>query len=330
MAAPSSAITRQELGATFTEFDLRMNIKGYIGAQVLRPRVVGVPSANIGKVPLAQLLQSVGIGTTQRNPGSGYKRDSFTFDKYAYAVQEFGKEEVLDDAHKAMYGDMLDMEEVHAMRAMDAVLNEYERDVAAAVYNTTTWTGSGLTTAIVNEWDDFANADPQADVAAASEKVAAGSGMEPNTLIISNKVLRNLLQVAAIKDQIKYTQTPTPNVIRSTLADLFGLRNILVAGGFKNTADPGQAVSLSRIWSEEYAMVCRVAETDDPAEPCIGRTFIWPGDGPGAIGADEQLAVLMEEYREDAVRGDVMRARNNRDIVIMYAAAGHLLSNVTT
>jgi hypothetical protein len=304
-----------------------MNQKDFIGTKVLRPRVVGTNAADVGKVPLKQLLQS---SSTKRSPGSGYQRDNWEFDKFPYAVAEFGKEEPLDDGQLAIYGDIVDAERISSDRAEDAVLGEYERDVAAAVYNTGVWTGSDLTTGITNEWDDFSNADPIGDVNAAREKVSLGSGLEANALIINRLQLRNLLQCEQIVDRIKYTQTPTAQMIRNALADLFDLPHILVAGGFKNTANQGQDAAISRIWSNEYAMVGRVAESDDPREPCIGRTFIWPGDGPSAPGDGGTLAVIMEEYREEKVRGTIYRARNNRDLVIMYAQAGHLLSNVTT
>jgi hypothetical protein len=324
MASPSSAITRTELGTTFEEFDLMMNKMNFIGSSVLRPRSVGKNAADVGKIKIEQLLQS---HSTQRNPGAGYKRDSFTFDKFSYSVLEYGKEEVIDDAQLAMYGDIVDAEDVSARRAEHAVLEEYERDVAAAVFNATTFAGA-MTGAVAVPWSTAATATPTANIATAIEAVAANSGLEANALVINRKTLRNLMNTAELVDRIKYTQTPTASQIRSAMADLFDLKYILVAGGFKNTANSGQDASISRIWSDSYAMVCRVAETDDPRESCLGRTFIWPGDGPSAPGDGGALAVLMEEYREEKVRGSVMRARNNRDIVIMYAEAGYLLSGI--
>lgn len=323
MASPSTAITRVELGTTFYEFDLMMNKMGFIGASVLKPRSVAKNAADVGKVPIEQLLQSY---STQRNAGAGYKRDTFTFTKFAYSVLEYGKEEVLDDAQLAMYEDLIDAEEISSMRAEHGVLEEYERDAAAAVFNATTW--ASLKTAVAMEWSNPAS-DPVTDVANAIEAVASQSGLEANALVVNRKVLRNLLLNDEIKDRVKYTERAGTANLRNALADLFDVKHILVAGGFKNTANSGQDASISRIWSDEYAMVCKVAESDDPREPCIGRTFIWTGDGPAAPGDGGALAVIMEEYREEKVRGSVMRARNNRDIVVMYAEAGHLLENIT-
>lgn len=330
MPSPSSVITRFELGSTFSEFNIKMNQLGYIGASVLRPRLVGKNAADVGKVPLKELLQAAGK-TNKRAPGSGYNRDNFKFDKYSYSVSEYGKEAPLDDAQLAMYGDIIDAEAISADRAEDSVLAEYERDAAAAVYDTATWTGASLTT-VGSDWTNASSGKPITDITNACEKVALGSAIEPNALIINKTQWRNFSLNAEIIDRIKYTQTPTQAQIASDLAGLFGLKYIFVAGGmgggFKNTAKEGQAASISRIWASDKAMVCRVAESDDPQEPCIGRTFMWDGDGPGAPGDGGKLAVIMEQYREEASRSTVFRARNNRDIVIMYAAAGHLLTGL--
>lgn len=325
---PSSAITRIELGSTYPEFDLKMNQTGFIGHKVLRPRVVGKNAADVGKIPLKQLLQSK---STERSPGAGFARDSFKFDKFSYAVKFYGKEEPLADEHRDMYIDLIDGEQVSADRAEDAVLNEYERDVASAVFNTGTWTGAALTTTLGTPWSTHASADPIADVSSACEAVAVGSGLEANALIINRFVLRHLLQVDKIVDRVKYTQTPTAVQLRNDLSALFDLKYIFVAGGFKNTANEGQAASMSRIWSNTMAMVARVAETEDPKEPCIGRTFMWSGDSnsPSAPGDGGAIVVSMKEYRDESINSNVFQASNNRDLVIMHAQAGHLLQAVT-
>jgi len=70
-------------------------------------------------------------------------------------------------------------------------------------------------------------------------------------------------------------------------------------------------------------MVCRVATGNDMREACIGRTFHWGQDGSSVGGT-------VESYRDEVVRGNVIRVRHDVDEVILYPQAGHLLSNVTT
>jgi hypothetical protein len=322
---PSSAIVRWELSAPFSEFDLMANMNGFIAPQVLRPRLVGVQAANIGKIKLEQILAS---RETSRAPGAGYGRDDMEFDQYSYNTQEKGWEVPVDDHNAAVYKDVLDAEETASNRSMYVVVEGYERDTASSVFDTTVWTGASLTTAVSTPWDTHASATPIDDVNAAREKVVQNCGMEPNALIINRPLWRDLINCAQIVDRVKYAEKATSSVLAQAVADVLDIERVIVAGGIKNSANVQQSRSNARIWSNTMAMLARVAVSDDPQEPCIGRTFMWTGDGPDAVGTAEELAVIIEEYREENVRGTVFRARNNRDIQIMYKQAGHLLTSV--
>jgi hypothetical protein len=107
------------------------------------------------------------------------------------------------------------------------------------------------------------------------------------------------------------------------LAQVFDLDYVIVAGSSKNSAVEGQAPTPTQIWSDEYAMVCKVATSNDMREPCIGRTFHWSEDGSSIGGS-------IEEYYEEQSRSKIIRVRHDVDEVVMYLQAGHLLSNVTT
>lgn len=333
MAMPSTAITRLDLSATYHEFDLEMSRKGFIGPRVLRPRMVGIQAADVGKIPIKAFLQDK---DDARAAGGGYNRGQWKFEKFSYATDEHGWEEPLDDHNIAVFKDMFDAEAISSQRAQDFVMRNYERAVAAAVYDTAVWTGASLTTALTNEWDDKTKATPIDDVEAAKRYVRANSGLEPNAVILNAIQAWNAANCDQMVGRIKYSdfhdavQTSDFAKIAALLAQAWAVKYVLIAGGHHNTANEGQSASISRVWSDEYAMVARVAETEDPREPCIGRTFMWSEDGASAPGTDEEIAVTVEEYREETRRGGVIRARTNYDLVIMHEEAGHLLSNVTT
>lgn len=225
---------------------------------------------------------------------------------------------------------MIDAETVHSNRAAGFVCDEYERDVAAMIYDEATWNTAALRTTLGTQWDDHANATPIDDIIAAKEKVVSGSGLEPNALVLNRLQFDHLKNCDQIVDRVKYTSEANQEKMSQAIAAVIGVSKLVVAGGLTNTANPQQTASISRIWSNQYAMLARVAVTEDPSEACLGRTFIWTGDGPGAVGTDEKLALVMEEYREEKVRGSVIRARNDRDTLIMYKEAGHLLKGVIT
>lgn len=326
MPSPSTSLAtlRPDLAESFMEFDLEMDARGFVADRVFPVVEVASQAGNFGKIPLEQLLQQ---RDTRRAPGSGYARGTFTFEDATYACLENGAEEPIDDRESRMYAEYFDAEVIHTLRAFSSVLRNAEQRVADAVFNTTTWTGSTLTTAPTNEWDDATNAVPLTDVEAAVQQIYDNSGLWANALIINRKVFRNLRNCDQVVERIASSGAGSPtkasDITEAMLAAVFDLDHIIVAGSSRNSAKEGQAATPVQIWSDEYAMVCKVATSQDFREPCIGRTFHWADDGSSIGGT-------VETYRDETVRGDVVRVRHDTDEIVLYAQAGHLLSNITT
>lgn len=322
MPNPSTSIAtlRPEIAGSFTEFDLAMDRLGFIGHQVLPVLEVAAASGIFGKIKLEQLLQN---NITKRASGSGYSRGDWDFTSDSFATDENGWEEPVDDREREIYANFFDAEMIAAQRAMDMVLRNAERRIAALVFNTTTFTP----TTITNEWDDFTNAVPITDVNARRKAFFEATGLEANALIVNEQVFRNLRQCDQITDNIASSGAGDSivqgRISKQQLAQAFDLPNILVAGSAQNTANENQTRSISRIWSDEYAMVTRVAETQDIQEPCLGRTFHYGADGSDVGGT-------VESYRDEPVRSDIIRVRHDTHEKILYTAMGQLLDNVTT
>jgi len=327
MPSPSSSLAtlRPDL-ASFLEFDLESERAGFIASQVLPVVDVASQAGNFGKIPLEELLQQ---RDTLRAPGSGYSRGKFTFLPATYVALENGTEEVVDDREAKMYAEYFDAEQVSTMRAFSFVLRNAEQRVADLLFNATTWAGAALTTAVGNEWDKnhIADATPIADVEAAVQKVYDGSGLWPNALIINRKVFRALRNIDDIVERINSegagNASKPSDITAAMLAQVFDLDFVIVAGSSKNTANEGQAATPAQIWSDEYAMVAKIATSNDMREPCLGRTFHWAEDGSSIGGT-------VESYREEAVRGEVIRVRHDTAELVLYKEAAHLLSNITT
>lgn len=326
MASPSSSLATQrpDLAESFLEYDLEMNRRGFVSQRVLPVVEVDSQAGNFGKIPVEELLKRA---STKRAPGGGYSRNNFTFEPATYACKENGCEEPVDDRESAMYRDYFNHEQVSTARAYNTVLSSQEERTANLIFNATTWTGSSLTTAVTNEWDDASNATPIVDVEAAVQNVYDNSGLWANALIINRKVFRNLRNCQSVIDRINSAGAGNPSkaedVTEAMLSAVFDLENIIVAGSSLNSANEGQSASISQIWSDEYAMVCRVSNSPDFRDPCIGRTFHWSEDGSSIGGT-------VESYRDESVRSDIIRVRHDVDEVVLYPQAGHLLSNITT
>lgn len=325
MPAPTSALTtlRPDL-ASFLEYDLESDRLGYVASKVFPVVEVASQAGVFGVIPVEQLLQQ---RTTARAPGSGYSRGNFTFTTSSFACEEHGAEEPVDDRQAKMYREYFDAEQVATLRAFSAVLRNAERRVADAVFNATTWNGAALTTGITHEWDDATNCVPITDVNAARNKVYDGSGLWANALIINKKVFHNLRRSSQVIDAIESAgagdASKQSDITADLLARVFDLDFVIVAGASRNSAAEGAAATPTQIWSDEYAMVCRIATSADMAEPCIGRMFHWSEDGSSPGGT-------VESYRDEIVRANIIRVRHDVDEVVLYPQAGHLLSNITT
>ena len=136
----------------------------------------------------------------------------------------------------------------------------------------------------------------------------------------------NLRIIDEIQELVKYQgmMDARPGTIGvAALSQVFDLE-VIVAGGTKNTANEGQSVTIAPIWSDEYAMVARkVMRPQDLLDPGVARTIHWGEDG-------SEVGTAFESYRDENVRSDIVRARMDTDELVMYAQAGHLLSNITT
>lgn len=341
MLGSVSTITRYDLSMPQMQFDLEANRRGYIGPAVLKPRFVGIQAADVGKIPANQLLSAP--RDTTRASASGYKRLDFEMDKYSYSCQEHGMESAVDDRQVAIYGGILNAEQIHAMRAQAAVLEDFERSCAAAVINSSTFTGS-LTGAVSTYWSVHATATPIDDLQTALEAVRSNSGLEPNCVVMNYKAFQHACRCAQVIDQVKYSTKVTWAEITGIFAALVGVDRVIVAGkppaagggggGFYNSDNQADTYpTFSRIWSNTTAFVGRIAVTEDPQEPCFGRSFIWNGapvggEAPTTPGDEQELALITEEYRDERVRGSVIRARTDWDIEIMYANAGYNLTGL--
>jgi len=326
MPAPSTsvALLRSDLRDSLETFNLAADRQGFIAPRIFPVLEVAKQSGSFGKIPIAQLLKH---RETVRAPGAGYSRGSQTFTSDNYACQEYGAEETVDDREKELYADWIVAEQIAAASAQDAVLRAAEKRVSDLLFNATTF--AGKTADVTLEWDvaHTATAVPIQDVETAVRTVWANCGLWPNALVINRTVFRNLRNITQIVDRITASgagQAAKPSDITAAmLAAVFDLDEVIVSDSAKNTADEGQSVSISSLWSSEYALLCRVARTASIKEPCLGRTFHWNADG-------SQIGGTIESYRAESNRSDVIRCRHDVHEKLLMAECGYLLGNVTT
>lgn len=320
MPRPTSATTVQRpiLSQFAHEFMAESARRGFIGLQALPTFTTPEQSADIGRLPREQMLKRKDLKRAARGQ---YNRGSWEFETLNYATVEYGWEEPVDDVEARLYDDYFNAEVVSLERAMHILLMEQEYRAAAAVFNNSTWTETDVS----NAWSDATNATPKADVNTAKDSIRNNTGLVANTLIIGYTPFQNLLVCDEIKDYIKYTHAhllDSIEVQKQLLAQYFGLSRVLVGNAIYDSAKEGQSASLSDIWDDEYAMVCVTSDGGrDLRKPMLGRSMLWTGDSP--------TNAVVESYRDESIRGDVIRVRHHVDEKIFDTAAAELLGNIT-
>lgn len=307
------AVPRLDLGVAMWEYML--GVQTMIGTKILPIFKTNAKSANFSKITRDSILRSRNV---RRAPRGAYSRDTFDAKDQLYNCNERGHEQPVDDVERRIYANSFDAEMAASRIAMQVVLQEQEKDIATAVFNTATWTGASL-------YSDYSGGNPWSNIAtdiigqidSAKDSVRQNSGYSANALIIGFSNVKNLKKNTAIRNSIQYTQLPSHVEILSAIAALFGLKYILIGDMIKNTANEGQTLIGADIWSTSYAMVAHICETDNLAEGGLGRTMLWADDSPENA--------MIEEYREEQTRSWVYRARQHTDEIIFDPNYGFLL-----
>lgn len=321
MPTPTSSTTvqRPDLGALAFEYYMAAEQRGFIGLRLLPIFEAAFQSADYPIIPLEAILK---IQNLKRASRAGYPRSDWKFETGTYKCEEYGWEELIDDREANLYARYFDAEEIANMRAVDILLRGQEQRIASYLMNTSNITG---TSNVSTEWSTAASCTPLADVKAAKAAMKAASGLKPNVIAMAEKVFDNLMISSEILTAFRYTnpiETGSMEVKRRLLAQYFGVDEVLVAGGVKDTKKKGTATTIGDIWDDEYILLARVsAGGPDLREPCLGRTFLWTADSPQNLN--------VESYREETKRSNVIRVRHDVDEAIVFAGAGYLLGNIT-
>lgn len=319
MPSSNTRIERPDLGVLVQEYMEAENaLMGFIGTQVMPFFPVPEQTATYPVIPKEVMLN---VEETRRAMRGKYRRSDWEFENGFYATEENGWEELLDDRELALYSRLFDAESVAVQRATKIILRGQEKRIADTVFNTSNFSANAVT----NEWDDATNANPIDDVNTGRASVRNACGALPNALIISWSTYQNLKRCSQIIDLIKYT-FPGMDINKMSLAQLahvLDVPQVLVGGAVYNGAKKGQSASVTDLWSNEYAMLTRIASGTNVLEPCIGRTFLWTGDSPSNT--------VVESYREEDARSDVYRVRHetSESLIASRTSAGEIQSNIS-
>ncbi len=305
-------VPRLELGEAALEFIQSQD--EFIGTKVLP---IFQTKKKAGVFPAITRESITREADTKRAPRGNYNRDSFQAKDRQYNCEEHGLEGPLDDSEREMYATDFDAELTSVQIVTRRVLQAQEKRIASKVFDTTVFTGSKLFTDFSSAPWDNASSLVIAQVRAAREQVRQNCGIEPNTLILSKANMDRLVGNEEVKKAIQYVARLTEAEILNAMADILGVKRIIVGKAIYNTAKEGKSFQGADIWSDDYAMVAVIGEGQRLSDPTMGRTFLWTADSP------ENATV--EQYRDDAARSDIFRVRQHVDEMIVDPYFAHLM-----
>lgn len=238
--------------------------------------------------------------------GFGLSTDTYRADVVALKAQMAWQVEANADSP-------VQLERANLELLLHQMMIKKEVDWASNYFTTGVWTtnyagvASSPATGEVIQWSDQTSGDPIANIRDAKTDIMESTGMMPNTMVMSQRVLDALIDHPDIVDRVKYSggvgnQNPAM-ASEQTLAQLFGLDRILVMRAIQNTAAEGDTDAHSFIGGKN-AMLCYTAPTPGLMTPSAGYTFTWSG----YQGGGNEFGVTVTRREDDKIKATEIEA----------------------
>jgi hypothetical protein len=309
----SRSTPRLDLGAAVMEYIDQQ--KTFIGIQVAPIFKSPIKKGVFNAITRECLTKDV---DTKRAMRSNYNREGIVTEEKSFDCEEHGLEGAIDDGERKLYASDFDAELVTVQQISGLLLLAQEKRHAAALLNTSTFTGSALYTDYSSAPWDTVGSDVIAQIKAGREKIRQNCGIDSVSLICSKTNIDRLLLNTAIKAAIAGVKVVTEAEILAQLAAILGVESIYTGKAIRNTANKNKTFVGADVWSDDYALLGVVAKNAGSlTEPALARTILWTEDSPENT--------IVEEYREENIKSDVFRVRHSVDELVIDPYFGHLL-----
>lgn len=306
----SSVIFRRDLTQTAREFDETAAAALFKGGMMAPSFTVAEDTARYPVWTRENFKKRPGANT--RREGGGYQRIDSTFNQLTYATEEHGLEHKLDDRRGRRYRTFLDFEQHAAAVLRYQQLQEYEIRVKTLFETTMGLTNTNVSVA----WTTVATGVPVTDIHTAAKKITQKTGVPRSQLdlFIPETDFDELMATTQVIDLVKYTFARDSgirpqNLREADVAHMMGIRSVNKLSSYYDSADEGQSETNSAIWTAGVMYLGLFAEPGASLETMsAARTMIWDQDGGGDIP-------IMERYRDESIRSDILRAREDTDEV---------------
>lgn len=318
MYSQGAAILRADLRGVVEEAFSQGTL--YVGAKVMPP--IGVPNS-AGQYPKidkngGNLLRNE---TKRRGRGSNYARLKRAWGSDTYTTIEYGVEVPVDDSDENDLSRFFSLEATETRRTYEQVQLAHELRVKSAIFNEANF--NKITSATAYTAANLATFDLGYDVDLAKAEIAnRGENSQNLTVVMSYAMFLRARASTRLQNRIRGTVSTDTQLVLSVeaLAQALEVKEVIIGRAQYDTSKQGaSAGSYTPIWSDTYVWIGNV-------NPATGPEGLFSG-GCGYTLFWEQNAALfqVEQYRDETVRSNIIRVRQDTDEKVVLGTAGQLL-----
>jgi len=170
-----------------------------------------------------------------------------------------------------------------------------DRKWAGKYFNAASWNHVYTGTASTPSGNQFyyfdnENCDPVKFFNSLATKMRLSGLRKPNKICMGVNVFAALQTNASVLERIKYqgSESNPANVTENVLAQLFGVKEIVVAESVYNAAPYGAPDDIKFICPPDDLLLCYATDAPSIDEPSAGYTFTWDMLGNGQYAAVQQ------------------------------------------
>jgi len=167
--------------------------------------------------------------------------------------------------------------------------------------------GSTVTLAGTQQWNDYINSDPISDMRTAKVTVNSRIFMNPNVGVLPYQVMAKLEDHPDFIERIKYSERGI--VSADLIGAVLGIDKILIPGVGINTANEGQPSTLGYLWGKD-ALFAWVPPRAGLKIPAFAYEFGWSGNPGGSVQ-------YVDRWREEVRKSDLVRVCRYYDIKLV-------------
>jgi len=299
-----------------SQFSQAYRNKKYIAEDILPPLAVKERTGQFAKYGKENFR--VNLDQIYRAPGTRAMGVDYSVSQGQYNCKERAVEKLVPDELKMNSDEPYMPLRDGTWVATDMILVNQEYALASALADAAILT-LNTTLSGTSQWSDYTNSDPITDINTGIEAVRVATGQRPNTAWMGISVWYKLKMHPLIRENIKYTVGSqsggqvTDMEMGAFLKALFNIDNVFVGEAVYNSALPGQTDVLADVWGKHFWLAYRT-----PSPTLMQATF-------GLTLQD--VPTVVEMYREEQTRSDVVRVRKSFDQNIFDANLAYLIKN---